>query len=300
MPSKIKLLLVDDKPSNLVALDAVLGRTDYDLIFANSGAEALEQLKQHKVALVLLDIQMPGMDGFETARRIKQLAECQDVPIIFVTAIYNEDPFIRKGYEAGAVDYFSKPFDPEILKLKVRLYASYQHKTLLLAERERRIRETEELLQASRKLSDVLESLPVGVIIADGEGRICQTNEEATRIWGSLKPGEEDAYGEYLGWWDRDGRLIKAKDGVLSRALQGRSTHNEILNIHCFDGSTKAVLLSASPLFGAVNAVVGAVAVVRDVTEQKRIEEEMLNGLQKLVSAGLELEHELTATTGAL
>lgn len=294
MTPKIKLLLVDDKHSNLLALDSVLGRSDYDLLFANSGKEALDLLQQHQVALVLLDIQMPEMDGFETARRIKELPACADIPIIFVTAIYNEDPFVKRGYEAGAIDYFSKPFDPDILKMKVRLYASFHQKSLLLKEKEQRMRETQELLKAGKKLTGVLETLPVGVIIADAEGRVCQSNEEATRIWRGIDSDEDGDYGKYLGWWDKDGRLIKARQGALARALEGESSHNEVLQIPGLDGATQSMLVSASPLKGTNGRIVGAVVVVRDVTEQKRIEGEMLRLLQNLVSAGFELEHEMT------
>src|SRR5262245_63642436 len=113
LSGKPKLLLVDDKPANLLALEAVLGDTEYELIRASSGPQALELLSQHEFALVLLDIQMPDMDGFETARRMKAMPAGAEVPIIFITAIYNEDPYVRKGYQAGGVDYFCKPFDPE-------------------------------------------------------------------------------------------------------------------------------------------------------------------------------------------
>jgi PAS domain S-box-containing protein len=287
---KPKLLLVDDNAGNLLALQAVLGDADYDLISAKSGPQALELVKKHDVALILLDIQMPGMDGFETARRLKQLDGCANIPIIFITAIYSQDPYVKKGYEVGAVDYFTKPFDPEILKMKVRVYLSFWQRNYLLQERESRLRESEALLQAGRKLAGILEKLPVGVIIADAEGRICQTNEEVSKIWGS--PGlETDAYGEYLGWWDRDGKLIKAKHGALEKAAKdGVSTHNELFKITCFDGTSKAILASASPLRGLDGNIVGAVVVMRDVTEQKRIEEDLLQRIQKLVSLGVEFE----------
>jgi response regulator RpfG family c-di-GMP phosphodiesterase len=171
-PRVINLLLVDDHPSNLLALEAVLSDREYNLIMAHSGFEAIELMKQHEIALVLLDVQMPVMDGFETARRMKSIEGCRDIPIIFITAVYKEDPFIKKGYEVGGIDYFSKPFDPEILRLKVGLYSSFRQKTYLLQERETRIKETEALLKTGRRLSDVLESLPVGVLIADAEGRV--------------------------------------------------------------------------------------------------------------------------------
>src|SRR5438309_497982 len=116
------ILAVDDKPANLIAIEAVLG-DEYNLIPANSGAEAIKILKnRHDIGLILMDIQMPEMDGFEAVEHIKSIEACKDIPVIFITAIYKEEPFVRRGYELGAVDYFSKPFDPEVLKKKVAIY----------------------------------------------------------------------------------------------------------------------------------------------------------------------------------
>jgi PAS domain S-box-containing protein len=288
---KPTLLLVDDNHGNLVALSSVLPDSEYNLILAHSGAEALELAKVHDVALVLLDVQMPEMDGFETARRLKEMDECRDIPIVFVTAIHKEDPFVKRGYEAGAVDYFSKPFDPEILRLKVRLYSALQQKTQLLREREKRIRQTEELLEVGRKLSGVLESLPVGVLIADAEGRVCQVDEEVYRIWGCIAPSETDSYSDYLGWWGADGRLIKASDGPIARVLAGGvPSRNELTHIKCLDGTSKIVMNSASPLFSLDKEIVGVVLVIQDITEHKQIEQDVQQRIEELVTAGFELE----------
>src|SRR5262249_61427691 len=97
--------------------------------FAKSGEEAIEVLeKRRDIDLVLMDVQMPGMDGFESAARIKQMEAHKDVPIIFITAIFTENPWIKKGYEVGGIDYFTKPFDPDILKLKVAVFSSVRPK----------------------------------------------------------------------------------------------------------------------------------------------------------------------------
>jgi CheY-like chemotaxis protein len=247
--------------------------------------------KDQNISVILLDVQMPGMDGFETARRIKLLPGCQDIPIIFITAIYTEDPFIKKGYQAGAIDYFSKPFDPEILKLKISIYASFRQKAELLKEREKRIKESEELLEAGRKLSAILEKLPVGVLISDVEGRVGQTNEEVIRIWKSVNPLATDSYGEFLGWWTHDGKLIKKSGGPLAKALEsGQTSHNEIISIKCFDGTAKSILTSASPLYGLDGDIVGAVVVIQDITEHRKIEQDMEQRILKLVSLGVEME----------
>jgi PAS domain S-box-containing protein len=275
---KPNLLLVDDNHSNLVTLQSVLSEREYNLILAHSGAEALELAKKHDIALVLLDVQMPMMDGFETARRLKEMDECRDIPIVFVTAIHNEDPFVKRGYQAGAIDYFSKPFDPEVLRLKVRLYSALHQKTYLLREREKRIRQTEELLEAGQKLSGVLEILPVGVLIADMHGRIREVNEEVSRILGCAGPVSGDMYKEFL--------------GLMARVLATRaSSRNELTRVECVDGTFKIVLSSASPLLGVDGEIVGVVVVIQDVTEHKQIEQDVQQRIEELASASLELEH---------
>ena len=285
----INLLLVDDHPSNLLALEAVLSDRGYTLIMAHSGYEAIELMKKHEIALVLLDIQMPGMDGYETARHMKSIEGCRDIPIIFITAVYNEDPFIKKGYEVGGIDYFSKPFDPEILRLKVGLYSSFRQKTYLLQEREKRIKETEELLKTGRKLSDALESVPVGVLIADAEGRVCQANEHALKIWGFTGVEEKESYGEFLGWWEHDGKLIKASHGPMARSLRsGEPSHNELTQIKCSDGTSKSVLSSTSPLKSLDGEIMGVVMVIQDVTEHKQVELDLEQRIQKLISSEIE------------
>lgn len=288
---KPTVLAVDDKRANLVALDALLGE-EYRLPFANSGEEAVATLtKRPDIDVILLDVQMPGMDGFETAAAIKKMDAGKEIPIIFITAVYSEDPHVRKGYQAGGIDYFSKPFDPEILKHKLRIYAGFRTRENLLRQRERHIRESEELLRVGRKLSSVLESLTVGVLIADIEGRICQTTEEVTRILKSAEPAANDSYGEILGWWDSAGKMIKDDRGPLARALHdGVSSHSEPISIRCFDGSTKNILASASPLRGLDNRLVGAVVLVKDMTEPRKIEEALEDRVTRLIGLGVELE----------
>ena len=217
-----KLLLVDDKPGNLLALEAVLASGEYELIFAHSGEEALGLLKQHQdVALILLDVQMPELDGFEVAKRVKAMPECRDIPVIFITAVHTNNPFVMRGYRAGAVDYLSKPFDPEILKTKVRIYVSFRQKTELVKEKERQAKESEELLRASRKLLGALESSPLGVIFADVNGRICQSNKEGLRYWKSFEENNHDSHMGLSESWGNFGSLPGGIEDPLMEALKG-------------------------------------------------------------------------------
>ena len=121
-PERPSILLVDDRPENLLALTAVLEPLDVRLVTAGSGEEALRALLGEDFAVVLLDVQMPGMDGFETAAHIKRRERTRDIPIIFLTAINHGPHHTFRGYAAGAVDYISKPFDPWVLRAKVSVF----------------------------------------------------------------------------------------------------------------------------------------------------------------------------------
>ena len=122
MSERARILLVDDRQQNLLALEAVLSTLDQTLVTASSGEEALRALLKDEFALILLDAQMPGMDGFETASRIKARVRTKDVPIIFLTAVDRDQQHAYRGYAAGGADYISKPFDPWVLRAKVQVF----------------------------------------------------------------------------------------------------------------------------------------------------------------------------------
>ncbi|MBQ0864302.1 two-component system response regulator [Streptomyces smyrnaeus] len=134
MVQKAKILLVDDRPENLLALEAILSALDQTLVRASSGEEALKALLTDDFAVILLDVQMPGMDGFETAAHIKRRERTRDIPIIFLTAINHGPHHTFRGYAAGAVDYISKPFDPWVLRAKVSVFVDLYMKNVQLRE----------------------------------------------------------------------------------------------------------------------------------------------------------------------
>ncbi len=152
MANKVNVLLVDDRPANLLALEATLEDLDLNMVKAYSGNEALGFLVENEFALVILDVQMPEMDGFEVANLMKKNEITRNIPIIFVTALNKDKEFINKGYEAGAVDYLSKPIEPEILISKVRVLADlYRSKST--------VKEQAELLE-KKAFFDPLTQLP--------------------------------------------------------------------------------------------------------------------------------------------
>jgi response regulator RpfG family c-di-GMP phosphodiesterase len=120
--NKPKVLIVDDRPANLVAMEHILGKLDVELVKAGSGNEALTQTLHQEFALILLDVQMPDIDGYEVAALLRAREATADIPLIFVTAINKENAHVFKGYEAGAVDYLFKPVNPDILRAKVEVF----------------------------------------------------------------------------------------------------------------------------------------------------------------------------------
>ena len=127
------VLMVDDRPDNLLALEAVLEPLDVRLVRATSGRDALRWLLTDEFAVILLDVQMPGLDGFETARHVKQRERTRHIPIIFLTAISREDEHQLRGYDTGAVDYLAKPFAPEVLRSKVAVFVQLYERARLIA-----------------------------------------------------------------------------------------------------------------------------------------------------------------------
>src|SRR6476469_1175938 len=119
MQPSASILIVDDVPANLMAMEAVLQPLGQRVVCARSGQEALRALLDEEFAVILLDVTMPVMDGFETAELIRERNKTRGVPIIFLTAMHGNEQFISRAYERGAVDYLIKPFDPDILRAKV-------------------------------------------------------------------------------------------------------------------------------------------------------------------------------------
>ncbi|WP_242887982.1 response regulator [Actinomadura litoris] len=155
MDDKAKILLVDDREENLIALEAILSSLDQDLVRARSGEDALKALLTDEYAVILLDVVMPGMDGFETARDIKRRKKTRDLPIIFLTAVNSDPDYAFRGYAAGAVDFISKPFDPWVLRAKVSVFVELHNKNKQLRDQTTLLREQAALLREQSALLQV-------------------------------------------------------------------------------------------------------------------------------------------------
>jgi signal transduction histidine kinase len=171
-PLKAKILVVDDEPKSLFAMEQLLGALEEDLMVASSGEEALKLALKHDFAVILLDVRMPGIDGFETARLIRSRDRSKNTPIIFLTAASDEMSSMFRGYEVGAVDYLAKPVVPEILKSKVSVFVELFRKSERLRESEDKLRRLaahlisvreEERAHIAREIHDELGQVLTGL-----------------------------------------------------------------------------------------------------------------------------------------
>jgi two-component system, sensor histidine kinase and response regulator len=197
-PPRVKCLLVDDREENLVALQALLRRDDVQVLLARSGAEALDLLLAHDVALALLDVQMPEMDGFELAELMRGSERTRHVPIIFVTAGPRDQHRLFKGYDAGAVDFLYKPIEPQVLRNKAEVFFQlYSQKQQL----QRELTERTETLRLNEMFAAVLGHdlrTPLAAVLASARLLQEAPSEDAVRR----------AAARILSSGDRMGRMI--------------------------------------------------------------------------------------------
>jgi two-component system, sensor histidine kinase and response regulator len=162
-PEPVKILLVDDQPENLLSASAVLEVLGEEVVTAESGRQALRYLLDQDFAVILLDVMMPEMDGFETAALIRQRERSRLTPIIFLTALGRSEEHVLRGYGLGAVDYITKPFIPEILRSKVSIFVEMHRKSMLLARQsallEQRNTELQQAIQRSRQAEEEIKAL---------------------------------------------------------------------------------------------------------------------------------------------
>jgi DNA-binding response OmpR family regulator len=187
------ILIVDDKPENIFSLKTILELHSFPTDTALSGEEALKKILRQSYALIILDVQMPGMDGFEVAEAIGGYSKARDIPIIFLSAANTDKKFITKGYTSGGSDYITKPIDPDILLLKVKtFYRLYEQNSelnriqaSLRSEIEFRKKVQDELQERAGELHSILESIPQIAFTTDADGKIEFVNEHWLQYSGS-------------------------------------------------------------------------------------------------------------------
>jgi len=204
---KAKILLVDDRAENIVALEAILSSLNQTLVPARSGDAALKALLSDEFAVILLDVLMPGMDGFETAAHIKRRPKTRDVPIIFLTARNAEPDYAFRSYSAGAVDYIAKPFDPWVLRAKVSVFVDLYMKNRQLSEQAAMLRaQLGDSLEtgrpeSSRRSLDTPDhaAADVGPVLAELSGRLAAVEDLVTVLSGQASAGDGAGMADSVG-----------------------------------------------------------------------------------------------------
>ncbi|MEG4455323.1 response regulator [Microcoleus sp. N9_A1] len=269
-PDRVNVLLVDDRPENLVALEAILNSPSYHLVQANSGAEALRCLLNQDFAVILLDVQMPGMDGFETATLIRSRDRSRSTPIIFITAFSSNDTHVFKGYSLGAVDYLFKPLEPEILTSKVQVFVELFQKTVEVKQQATQLAAVNsELSKSEERFRTLCACSPLGIYLADVEGRCTYINPRCQAICGLTL---EESLAEI---WQREVHE-EDRDRVVAHWLAWIKEGHEYSNEFRLAGSetVRWINVQSSPMFSDLGKLIGHVGTVRDVTDRKQAEEE--------------------------
>jgi len=257
------LLVVDDYPENLVTMRAVLQKQDWSIVTASSGIEALNVLLEQDVDLVLLDVQMPDMDGFEVARLMRGSQRTRFTPIIFLTANEQSQDAVQKGYASGAVDYLFKPFDPKVLKPKVQALLEHQRNRRSLQQL------THELESARAFNASVLANVAEGILVVNESGHISFANPAICRLLGASL---EELNGTELIDYLIEPKVVDWAESGFYRHYCSADTyrlHDAVLRTQ--EGRHLPVALSCAPLPAEQKAMVLSIldmSVVRDLYRQ--------------------------------
>lgn len=313
--SRASLLLVDDRPENLLALEAILEPLHCNLVRANSGLDALKHLMSGDIALILMDVQMPEMDGFETATMIKEREKTRHIPIIFITALSTQENYVFQGYSAGAVDYIAKPYNPDILRSKVSVFVDLWQKTQeirrqgeMLREAERRdeeARSREKEAQAQEREREVerrhvaalsasearfrrvVEANIFGVAFWNEAGFITEANNAFWEMTGYNGRNLQD---EPLSWLDMIPNEFRAVEKKARREMEKRGV-SAAYEIECLheNGSHVPVLFCGASLESHASTPEDArekgVYFVVDITKRKQAEASLLVAKESAESA---------------
>lgn len=261
---KQKILLVDDHRENLIALESILEGSGRQLIMATSGNEALQLALKHDFALVLLDVQMPEMDGFEVAQLLRKGSRSRSTPIIFVTALSKEHKYVFQGYECGAVDYLFKPIDQQVLTAKVEVF-------LDLDLQKRRLQQAVVQMKRLKDQNErLLQAVGEGIIGTDPKGKITFANAAAGVVLGRDRGQLIGAQIDELLFCDEHGgqRWDWASSPLLTACHEGKPWLSDVPCFVCHGDHAVMTSILATPLNQPSEPFSGVVLVLRDVTAE--------------------------------
>lgn len=274
--SKVNILLVDDRKENLLVLESILESLGENLVKANSGEEAIRCLLNQDFAVILLDVQMPGMNGFDTAALIRTRARSRQTPIIFITAFSANEELLFKGYSLGAVDYLQKPIEPIILKSKVAVFVDLFKKTAAIKKQTEELKQqaielkaiNEELRQSEERFRLLSACSPVGIFFTDTEGHCTYTNPRCQAICG-FNPEENNGeiWLQFIHPEDKE-RVIADWSAY---TYEGQEYSDEF-RLAKPDNSILWVRVRSTPMLSSLNELLGHVGTIEDITERKLFE----------------------------
>ena len=285
----VSILIADDRPENLLALQAILNSSEYNLVKASSGKEVLKLINSHEFAVILLDVQMPDLDGFETAFFIRRHQNGKTTPIIFITAGSESDQRVYKGYEAGAIDYLIKPFDPLILQSKVKYFVEFFRAKKEVLHQSELIRNHEE-----QERNSFLEKAMDGVIGLNEQGNIIYWNLQAWKIFGWSK--DEVLGKSLLEFVVPPKQRLDFQNGLqnfLKTGLVPFSGKRIEVSAIRKSGEEFPVELSATPILQRGKTTFSAF--VRDISQEKQIEAERKSERELLLKSEIELKAAILA-----
>ena len=291
---RVNILLVDDRAENLLALEAILEPLGERTVRAHSGDEALKYLLTDDFAVILLDVQMPGLNGFETAELIKSRERTRYIPIIFLTAISKDEAYVFRGYSVGAVDYMSKPFQPDVLRSKVAVFVDLYRKQRQLKEQESLLHEAAvrqiELEHRARFLAQeartahIVSTAMDAIVVLDAQRHIEVFNAAAERMFGRSaadvigRPVEQVVADEQL---DR-ALTIASKEGA-------ESSKSELSSLSGYRSTGEKFPLEVSVSCLDVAGDRSYAIIARDVTDRVRAQEALRTQAESLAENAAEL-----------
>ncbi len=290
------ILIVDDKPENILSLRKILELHDFEVDTASSGEEALKKILRNNYALIILDVQMPSMDGFEVAETISGYSKAKDVPILFLSAVNKDKKFIAKGYASGGLDYITKPVDPDILLMKVKTFIRLYEQNRQLQEMHASLRKEVEVRKNAQaalnakvqEQHSILESLPQVAFTASADGVI----EYANRHWFHYSP----SLTQFPFTYDHEQQQLPVWENAINAGLP---LEKEVYLHHRQHNHYRCHLLRAIPL-EEEGRIVKWVGTFTDIAHQKQANEileqrvvERTHELQEMNQALEASNHEL-------
>ncbi|MFT3806744.1 response regulator [Arenimonas sp.] len=291
----INILIVDDEPKNLVVLESILDDPGYRLVRALSADQALSALISEDFALIVLDIRLPDMTGFELAQMVRARKKTAALPIIFLTAYYNEDQHMMDGYALGAADFLHKPVNRGILRSKVATFAELHrsHRALSAEVAERRLaqdqlrqmnatleqrvlEQTEALRESDAQLRAMIDALPAAVYATDAEGRLTHYNQATVTLSGHTPILGSDNWFETWKLCLPDGTPLPRERCPMDIALtEGRVVNGMQVIVERADGQRVWVAPYPTPLRDSTGRIIGGINMLVDITDAKRSEAEL-------------------------